>query len=288
MQTYLRLLNHSNLQRLLDAVSVLYEPVRPQRLPGHFAAVLRELIPGEFHGVSIVVRPKRARDRGRRDTVMSPVPANWENLAEIFARQYLKFPLRSIRESGNLHEPLALSDIASRQEFERLDVYQDYYRVLGVSDDLSVNFGNPGHRVCLAVLKASRGFSDQERAILSAVRPHMERAYRYARALESLRTTAKRGKEASDGASGAAVSLRDQGGTPRALCALGLSEREAEVLYWVAAGKSSPVISLILGIGHDTVRAHLKKIFTKLGVENRLSAALCALQVLRSAPSIEE
>src|SRR6266481_6173168 len=281
MQTYLRLLNHSNLQRLLDAVSVLYEPVRPQRLPGHFAAILRELIPGEFHGVSIVVRPKRARDRGRRDTALYPVPANWENLAEIFATQYTKFPLRSIRESGNLFEPLALSDIASRQEFERLDLYQDYYRILGVSDDLSVNFGNPGHRVCLAVLKASRGFSDQDRAILSAVRPHMERAYRYARALESLRTTARKGK-------GAAESLPDQGGTPRSLCALGLSEREAEVLYWVAAGKSSPVISLILGIGHDTVRAHLKRIFTKLGVENRLSAALCALQVLRSAPSIQE
>jgi DNA-binding CsgD family transcriptional regulator len=31
------------------------------------------------------------------------------------------------------------------------------------------------------------------------------------------------------------------------------------------------------------VRAHLKKIFAKLGVENRLSAALRALQVLRSA-----
>jgi DNA-binding CsgD family transcriptional regulator len=217
-----------------------------------------------------------------------PVPANWENLAKIFATQYTKFPLRLIRESGNLFEPLALSDIASRQEFERLDLYQDYYRILGVSDDLSVNFGNPGHRVCLAVLKASRGFSDQDRAILSAVRPHMERAYRYARALESLRTTARKGKEAADGASGAAESLPDQGGTPRSLCVLGLSEREAEVLYWVAAGKSSPVISLILGIGHDTVRAHLKRIFTKLGVENRLSAALCALQVLRSAPSIQE
>jgi DNA-binding CsgD family transcriptional regulator len=45
---------------------------------------------------------------------------------------------------------------------------------------------------------------------------------------------------------------------------------------------------LILGIGHDTVRAHLKRIFSKLGVENRLSAALCALKVLRSAPSIQE
>jgi DNA-binding CsgD family transcriptional regulator len=79
-----------------------------------------------------------------------------------------------------------------------------------------------------------------------------------------------------------------EGATPRSLCALGLSEREAEVLYWVAAGKSSPVISIILGIRHDTVRAHLKRIFAKLGVENRLSAALRALQFLRSAPLVQE
>jgi DNA-binding CsgD family transcriptional regulator len=36
------------------------------------------------------------------------------------------------------------------------------------------------------------------------------------------------------------------------------------------------------------VRAHLKKIFTKLGVENRLSAALRALQVLRSVSPVRE
>jgi DNA-binding CsgD family transcriptional regulator len=36
------------------------------------------------------------------------------------------------------------------------------------------------------------------------------------------------------------------------------------------------------------VRAHLKKIFAKLGVENRLSAALQALQVLRAVPSVQE
>ncbi|MEY2607083.1 MAG: hypothetical protein QOH31_4923 [Verrucomicrobiota bacterium] len=288
MQTYIRLLTHSNLQRLFDAVSVLYKPVRPQQLPGHLIDVLRRVIPGEFYGVSVVVRPNRARNQTRRDGTLYPVPAHWENLAETFASQYPEFPLRSIRESGNLHQPLALSDIASREQVESLDLYHDYYRILSVADDLSANFGNLGHRVCLAILRERRGFSEQDRAILSALLPQMERAYRYAKALNSLRITLKRGKEPADDASGAAESLREQGGTPRSLCVLGLSEREAEVLYWVAAGKSSPVISMILGIRHDTVRAHLKRIFMKLGVENRLSAALRALQVLRSQPSIQD
>jgi DNA-binding CsgD family transcriptional regulator len=286
MQTYTRLLTHSNLQRLFDAVGVLYKPVRPQQLPGHFIDVLRRVIPGEFYGVSVVVRPKRARNQTRRDATLYPVPAYWENLAQTFASQYTEFPLRSIRESGNLHQPLALSDIASREKVESLRLYHDYYRILGVTDDLSANFGNFGHRVCLAILRGRRGFSDQDRAILSALLPQMERAYRYAKALDSLRMTLRRGKEAAN-ESGAAGNLLERG-SPQSLCVLGLSEREAEVLYWVAAGKSSPVISMILGIRHDTVRAHLKRIFTKLGVENRLSAALRALQVLRSVPSVQD
>jgi DNA-binding CsgD family transcriptional regulator len=284
MQTSLRLLTHNNLQRLPDALGTLYTPVRPQQLAEHFAGVLRSLIPGEFYGVSIVLRSKRIGHQGHRDTILYPMPTQWERLAETFSSQYQKFPLRSIRESGNLHAALALSDVASRTKIESLDLYHDYYRILGVTDDLSVNFGHLGHRVCLAVLRQRRGFSDQDRTILEVLRPHMERAYQYARLLEALRKTGRRDNQASE----IFGNLENHEDTARSLRALGLSEREAEVLYWVAAGKSSPVIGTILGIRHDTVRAHLKKIFAKLGVENRLSAALRALQVLRSASSVPE
>ena len=277
MQAYLRSLTHCNLQRLIDAIGVLYQPIRTQQLPGHFAAVLKELIPGDFHGVATVSRPKSAPDRVRREIVVHPLPARWESLADAFSSHYPEFPLRSIRESGNLHQPLAISDVASRQEIESLELYHNFYRILGVEDDLSVNFGNSGHRVCLAILRGRRGFSEQDRAILGVLRAHMERAYRYARTLISMRLTAQ-------GESAASADLGSSGGSKsdpsRSLRRLGLSEREAEILYWVAAGKSSPVISTILGIRHDTVRAHLKRIYAKLGVENRLSAALRALQIM--------
>ena len=287
MQLSPRLLTHTNLRRLLDAIGTLCRPIRREQLPRHFAEVLRKLIPGEFHGMSVVVRPKHQRDRGRRETALFPAPANWESLAEVFANQYLRFPLRSIRESGDLHRPLALSDIASRRSIESLDLYHDYYRVLNVADDLSINFGNLSRRVCLAVLRRRRGFSTQDRVMLAALRPHLELAYRYSNTFASLQKTALEVREPADRGF-AARGLDTQDYTPGSLSTLGLSEREAEVLYWVAAGKTSPVISKILGIQHDTVRAHLKKIFAKLGVENRLSAALRALQVLRSESFVQD
>jgi DNA-binding CsgD family transcriptional regulator len=278
MQMNLRLLTHANLQRLVHAVDRLYQPIQVPQMPRHFGAILEDLIPGEFHGVTIVARPKNASDAGRH-AVIYPVPAQWESLAETFSNRYSQFPIGPIRESGNLHEPLALSDIESRANIEKLDLYHDYYRVLGVEDDLSVNFGSLAHRVCLAILRAQRGFSDQDRAILAVLRPHMERAYRFTRMLESSQTNA-RGKQTTAGAPAAIADSNENLDNPQSLRSLGLSAREAEVLYWVAAGKTSPVISTILGIRHDTVRAHLKSIYAKLGVENRLSAALRAHEVL--------
>ncbi|HUB63780.1 MAG TPA: response regulator [Methylocella sp.] len=62
--------------------------------------------------------------------------------------------------------------------------------------------------------------------------------------------------------------------------ALTLTQREAEVLVWLAAGKSNRDISDILGISPRTVNKHLEKIFAKLGVENRAAAAVIAVRAL--------
>ena len=59
----------------------------------------------------------------------------------------------------------------------------------------------------------------------------------------------------------------------------GLSPREAEILNWVAAGKSNPEIAMILGISEATVGTHLKRLFTKLGVHDRVSAVLAGFKL---------
>lgn len=68
---------------------------------------------------------------------------------------------------------------------------------------------------------------------------------------------------------------------PSALFRLGLTPREAEVLYWIAQGKSNPDIATILNANVRTVHKHVEHIFQKLGVETRNAAMLAALDVLR-------
>jgi DNA-binding NarL/FixJ family response regulator len=61
---------------------------------------------------------------------------------------------------------------------------------------------------------------------------------------------------------------------------LGLTPREAEVLLWVAQGKTNSEIGTILGTATKTVSKHLEHIFDKLGVETRTAASRNALDVL--------
>lgn len=53
-----------------------------------------------------------------------------------------------------------------------------------------------------------------------------------------------------------------------------LSRREREVLEWIARGKSNSVIGEILQVSTHTVDQYLRRIFAKLGVSDRTTAAI--------------
>jgi DNA-binding CsgD family transcriptional regulator len=60
------------------------------------------------------------------------------------------------------------------------------------------------------------------------------------------------------------------------LNSLGLGPRATEVLYWLAKGKTNGEIGIILGARPRTIEKHVEGILAKLGVENRMAAALLA------------
>ena len=81
-------------------------------------------------------------------------------------------------------------------------------------------------------------------------------------------------------ASGGGLLLLEQRHTapsPASFESLGLSRREAEVLAWVAQGKTDAVIGTILSLSSRTVAKHLEHIYQRLGVENRSAAVALAL-----------
>jgi DNA-binding NarL/FixJ family response regulator len=67
------------------------------------------------------------------------------------------------------------------------------------------------------------------------------------------------------------------------LASLGLTAREAEVLTWIAQGKSNYEIGVILSACTGTICKHVEHILAKLSVENRTAAAAMAIAALASA-----
>jgi DNA-binding NarL/FixJ family response regulator len=62
--------------------------------------------------------------------------------------------------------------------------------------------------------------------------------------------------------------------------AFGLTPREAEVLLWVAQGKSNGDVAAILDMSEKTAKQHLGVCFQKMGVESRTAATLAAIEIL--------
>ena len=103
-----------------------------------------------------------------------------------------------------------------------------------------------------------------ELGLIELIRPHLGDLVRIARAVDDARAA---------------------WGVPSpARCALDLlTEREREVLRWLAGGKTDRDIGDILGISPRTVHKHLQRIYEKLGVETRTAAVVRAGIVRRDA-----
>ncbi|WP_304503126.1 response regulator transcription factor [Agarivorans sp. Alg241-V36] len=62
-----------------------------------------------------------------------------------------------------------------------------------------------------------------------------------------------------------------------------LTERESEVVLWLARGKTNREIAQILDMSPRTVNKHLEAVFHKLAVENRTSATAVCLAHLNDS-----
>ncbi len=66
---------------------------------------------------------------------------------------------------------------------------------------------------------------------------------------------------------------------PAATTAISLTRREKECLQWVAQGKSSWDIGVILGISELTATFHIKNAMRKLGTNSRIAAIVRAIRL---------
>ncbi len=154
-----------------------------------------------------------------------------------------------VRQQGVLR----LSDFLTRRQRLQLEYNDMVWRPHGIDDALRIWLPAPSGRARSVYLeRGRRNYTERERALFGLLRPHLGR----------MRLNAE---------------ARRRVGSNR-----GLTPREAEVLGWVARGKTNAEIGAALFISPQTVRKHLENIFEKLGVRTRTAAAAFARAALRA------
>ena len=204
---------------------------------------------------------------GKRRVVSDPRHAFGRAELEAFDRHFRDHPLvrfHTTHHDGGAHR---ISDAMAPAAFRATPLYADYYARVGLDHAMALPlYVDDRLLVSFVFNRKGRDFSGRERELLDLMRIPLATLYRQSYALAQAR--------AALAASGDPAPPVHDGPDPLAT----LTDREREVLGWVAAGKSNAQIAAIVGASPRTVAKHLERIYGKLGVESRTAAAMRAVR----------
>src|ERR1700729_3947550 len=180
-----------------------------------------------------------------------------------FEAHIQEHPLLIHYRAGGTGEPAKISDFLSQRRFHGLGLYSGV--CVHISGEYQIAFSLPdnqdGQLTAIALNRAGRDFSEEDRAVLNALSAPLGNAMRRARD----RHTAGAGL-ATAGSDG----LAD------------LTDREIEVLQLAARGRTNLAIARTFDVSPRTVAKHLEHIYRKPGVTSR-PAAVYRTTVTRQA-----
>jgi DNA-binding CsgD family transcriptional regulator len=244
-------LSQRALRGALEFVHAASSASGPEPFPRPVVESLARLLPGE----SVAYYEWSLRwPFSKTAAVEAPTLSESADVAEATRHLCGAYPLSNLR-LRKATQPCRLSDFVSFRTLHRLEYYDHVLRPFGIEHQMRVWLPAPAgtSRVFYFNRRSVEGdFDDRERDVLVLLRPFL-------------------------------VALRERFDLREAAAPLdsnGLTEREAEVLGWVARGKTNHEIAALLVVSPHTVRKHLENVYAKLGVHTRTAAVASAFAPL--------
>jgi DNA-binding CsgD family transcriptional regulator len=347
---------------LLDSLSALHADSHRTGIEARFSAAVRRAIPSEI--ISFDIFDSGARKRGR--FWYDPPGSVTADISASFAHYFHEHPLLAEFLRTGLSSPRKITDFITPRQFRRLGIYNEVYRRVRTDAQISVGLTVSPNRILLVTpIRTGDDFTESDRRLLTALRPHLLAAYKNAEALSVAWRRQAQTRAAIEEAPVGLIILSMDGRVrlmterarawlskyfdeplrgrarlpecllrwyehqirsftqreptppaqplevvtdtarlqiclvinsaaeqvtlllneesynlrPERLEPIGLTRGEAEVLGWVALGKTNSEIGELCVISARTVQKHLEHIFQKLGVETRTAAARRALEI---------
>jgi DNA-binding CsgD family transcriptional regulator len=239
-----RAISERDTAALLDIVHEGATDVTRQPFPSSVLSALARLIPSDAYvgyQEADVAGPFRLVDQV--EVVGEPLSRATEDAFQVLGWQnpmHCRLHARAVRV-------LRLSDLLTRLQRRTLAWNAIVWQPLGIDDALRLWLPTEaGHARSIYLERSGKNYTDREVTLFSLLRPHLVRMNANAESRSRFDRLA------------------------------GLTPREAEVLGWIARGKTNNEIAGLLFISSHTVRKHIENIFEKLDVRTRTAAALYA------------
>jgi DNA-binding CsgD family transcriptional regulator len=255
----------SDCRALNDSVLTLYSDYRAETFPARLQRALSTLIPADITAVECF--DAKAAWTGRMFADPAPLV---ERHFRAFLQERVSHPLFALFVAGQLWQPVRISDVLSLRTLRELAIYSEFLNPLGVDRQMAIASRRvDGSAAVLVVSRKGREFSGPEKARLAAFIPHVNAAERTADAID---------QRQADSTTQHAGDLFARVAPSTLKASLTITEREAEIVWWLAHGKTDAEIATICGMSKRTVQKHCENVYRKLGVECRTAAVMRALE----------
>ena len=277
-------LTQRDIKALNDCIRKIYSDLEMQSLPTTIISATSKVIPSDIAAIQDLDTRKGAVTTVSINAQFEAVDAlnryiyDHPTLSLLFIGKVKPHPFRDdieralLRNRLQLNEANKISDMLTNSQFRSLALFNEWHRPNGIEYQLGMPLLHS--KDFLTGISFNRGkvdFSEEERLILNILGHHIRQAFKNAEVIGRIR----------EDKTGIGTMLMD--GKAKDLPIeymkfLGITLREAEILYWTAQGKTNAEISIILNISLNTVKTHLAHIYQKLGVENRVAAARLVIE----------
>lgn len=287
-----------DLKKLQDCIREIYSNLNMETFHANMLAAISKVIPASSIGYAEV---NISQKRLSKNVVWPLISLSPDEVAAfelhmhehplahlVYPKEFKPNPFKKeinsfrtgwrIADSGALEgKAVKIHDMLTTSQFYRLGIYNEFYRKLNIEHQMVLLLScKSSLNKNIAVNRDRRDFTEEERLMLNLLAPHITQAFKnaslYAKTQEALTALSIDGnKDAS----------------AQSLSSLGLTHREADVLYWVAKGKTNYETAVILKIAPGTVKIHLERIYRKLEVGNRTAAVVKAVEQMANIGCID-
>ena len=292
------MLNSQDLQNFSELMPKLYALRTIEDFPDRVLTLLAKLIDLE------TVDRDQIDDQYRENTLCSDNDFNVGNCLplKIFSPSIERFPFFKHYLDRHKWTAAKISDLSIESKLHRLEGgYWRFLKPIEREDRLGKVFVDPVHpatthaiyllqadAICLTVSRSRVTSTERDRCILDLIRPHLVQAYQNALAFTEIQSQLDAREidipphppEDGDLLQPKAPQVRLF--SIESIRSLGLTNREAEVLFWIARDKSNGEIAKLFNCSLSTIKKHLEHIYQKLDVQSRTAAVMSALSQLGS------